>query len=82
MSSKLLHGGRFFRQPLVKLFFKRGAKKMCDQAMKQVWAGMAMMAMLRDESYEGNLADIAADAWRMADMMEREEQDRDEQTGF
>ena len=55
---------------------------MCDQAMKQVWAGMAMMAMLRDESYEGNLADIAADAWRMADMMEREEQDRDEQTGF
>jgi hypothetical protein len=46
--------------------------------MKQVWAGMAMMAMLRDESYEGNLADIAADAWRMADIMEREEEDRDE----
>ena len=55
---------------------------MCDPTMKQVWAGMAMMAMLRDIDYDGNLSDIAADAWRMADMMEREEQDRDEQTGF
>ena len=53
-------------------------KAMREPSMKQVWAGMAMMAMLRDESYEGNLADIAADAWRMADIMEREEEDRDE----
>lgn len=51
---------------------------MKEPSMKQVWAGMAMMALLLDKSYEGNLGDIAADAWRMADMMEQEEEDRDE----
>jgi len=52
---------------------------MREPTMKQVWAGMAMMALLQDKQYEGNLADVAADAWRVADMMEREEEERDEQ---
>jgi hypothetical protein len=52
---------------------------MKEPNMKQVWAGMAMMALLLDKSYEGNLSDIAADAWRMAGAMEQEEEDRDEQ---
>jgi len=51
---------------------------MTEPSMKQVWAGMAMMALLLDKTYEGDLADLAADAWRMADMMENEEEDRDE----
>ena len=51
---------------------------MKEPNMKQLWAGMAMVALLLDKSYEGNLADIAADAWRMADMMEQEEEERDE----
>jgi len=51
---------------------------MKEPSMKQVWAGMAMMALLLDKNYEGNLGDIAADAWLMADFMEREEQERDE----
>ncbi len=51
---------------------------MKEPSMKQVWAGMAMMALLLDKKYEGNLGDIAADAWQMADFMEREEQERDE----
>jgi len=51
---------------------------MREPSMKQVWAGMAMMAMLQDKSYKGNLGDIAADAWVMADLMEREEQEREE----
>jgi hypothetical protein len=46
--------------------------------MKQVWAGMAMMAMLRDEEYHGNFKDIACDAWRMAELMEEEEHERNE----
>ena len=37
---------------------------------------MAMIALLLDKSYEGTFGDIAADAWRMADMMEAEEEDR------
>ncbi len=48
---------------------------MNEPSMKQVWAGMAMMAMLRDQSYE-TLAEIAQDAWVMANMMEAEEDDR------
>ena len=52
---------------------------MREPSMKQVWAGMAMMAMLMNRTYEGNLSDIAVDAWRMADMMEQEEEERDEQ---
>lgn len=51
---------------------------MREPTMKQVWAGMAMMALLQNKTYEGELADIAADAWRMADAMEREEEERDE----
>jgi len=49
-----------------------------EPSMKQVWAGMAMMALLQDKTYEGNLGDIAADAWQMADLMEKEEVERDE----
>jgi len=52
---------------------------MSEPSMKQVWAGLAMLGMLLDEDYRGNFADIAADAWRMADKMEMEEQERDEQ---
>lgn len=51
---------------------------MTEPTIKHIWAGMAMMAMLLDKTYEGNLGDIAADAWQMADFMEREEQERDE----
>ena len=51
---------------------------MREPSMKQVWAGMAMMAMLHDKSYKGNLRDIVADAWLMADLMEHEEQEREE----
>ena len=51
---------------------------MKEPTMKQVWAGMAMMALLLDKTYEGNLGDIAADAWHMAELMEREEESRDE----
>jgi hypothetical protein len=54
---------------------------MSEPSMKQVWAGLAMMALLtrrNDNLYEGDFADIALDAWRMADHMEKEEQDRDE----
>lgn len=53
---------------------------MKEPSMKQVWAGMAMMALLMNRTYEGNLEDVAADAWQMADLMEREELDRDERT--
>jgi hypothetical protein len=49
-----------------------------EPSMKQLWAGMAMMALLLDKSYEGNLGDIAADAWQMAELMEKEEEERDE----
>lgn len=52
---------------------------MREPTMKQVWAGLAMVALLLDKEYDGSLSDIAADAWRMADMMEREEEERDEQ---
>jgi hypothetical protein len=51
---------------------------MKEPTMKQVWAGLAMLALLTRRDYEGDFADIAADAWRMADKMEEEEQDRDE----
>lgn len=51
---------------------------MKEPSMKQVWAGLAMMALLLDKTYEGNMGDIAADAWNMADLMEREEAERDE----
>ena len=51
---------------------------MSDPNMKQVWAGLAMMAFLLDKTYEGNLGDIAADAWQLADLMEKEEAERDE----
>ncbi len=51
---------------------------MKEPSMKQLWAGMAMMALLLDKSYEGNLGDIAADAWQMAELMEKEEEERDE----
>jgi hypothetical protein len=51
---------------------------MNEPTMKHLWAGMAMMALLQNKHYEGTYADIAADAWRMADAMEQEEQERDE----
>lgn len=51
---------------------------MNEPSMKQVWAGMAMMALLMDKGYKGNLGDVASDAWVMADLMEREESERDE----
>lgn len=54
---------------------------MNEPSMKQVWAGMAMMAMLRDEEYLGNFKDIASDAWRMAELMEEEEHERNERRG-
>lgn len=49
---------------------------MKEPTIKHLWAGMAMIALLLDKSYEGTFGDIAADAWRMADMMEVEEEDR------
>jgi len=49
-----------------------------EPTMKHFWAGMAMMALLTRRDYEGDFADIAEDAWRMADKMEQEEIDRDE----
>jgi hypothetical protein len=52
--------------------------KQREPSMKQLWAGMAMMALLLDKSYEGDLSKVAADAWRMADMLEDEES-RDEE---
>jgi len=52
---------------------------MSEPSMKQVWAGLAMMALLTRRDYDGDFADIASDAWRMADNMEREEEERDEQ---
>ena len=52
---------------------------MREPSMKQVWAGMAMLALLMNKTYEGEFTDIAADAWRMADAMEQEEEDHDEQ---
>ena len=51
---------------------------MVDPNMKQIWAGLAMLALLRDPEYHGNFADIAADSWRMADKMEQEAEARDE----
>ena len=51
---------------------------MNEPSMKQVWAGLAMIALMLDKSYDGSPDDIAEDAWRMADAMEREEANRDE----
>ena len=51
---------------------------MVDPNMKQIWAGLAMLALLQDDDYQGNFVDIAADAWRMADKMEDEAEARDE----
>ena len=51
---------------------------MSEPTIKHLWAGMAMMAMLLDKRYEGTFADIAEDAWRMADELKQEEEDRDE----
>jgi hypothetical protein len=56
--------------------------KQREPSMKQLWAGMAMMALLLDKSYEGNLSKVAADAWRMADLMEDEEGSTDEVKNF
>jgi hypothetical protein len=52
-------------------------KSMSDPSMKQVWAGMAMMALLSRRDYEGTFQDLAADAWRMADEMEKEAEQND-----
>jgi len=51
---------------------------MSEPSMKQVWAGMAMMALLMDKSYKGNLGAVASDAWVMAELMEEEEHERNE----
>lgn len=50
---------------------------MSDPSMKQVWAGMAMMALLSRHDYRGSMEDVAQEAWDMAEHMEREEGDRD-----
>jgi hypothetical protein len=55
-----------------------GGGGMKEPNMKQVWAGFAMMALLLDKTYDGTFEDIARDAWRMADCLESEEQERDE----
>ena len=78
MSNKSSHGAQGSQKPQARLFSPRGAK-MREPSMKQVWAGMAMLALLMNRTYEGEFTDIAADAWRMADAMEQEEEDRDEQ---
>lgn len=51
---------------------------MREPTMKQVWAGLAMMALMSRKNYEGTYDDIAIAAWQMADSMEREQQDRDD----
>ena len=51
---------------------------MNEPTMKQVWAGLAMIALMLDKTYDGSPDDIAEDAWRMADALEREEANRDE----
>ena len=51
---------------------------MKEPTMKQVWAGLAILALLTRRDYEGDFTDIATDAWRMADKMEQEEEQRDE----
>lgn len=51
---------------------------MSEPSMKQVWAGMAMMALLSRPDYEGNFRDVATDAWEMADRMEAEQEARDD----
>lgn len=51
---------------------------MSEPSMKQVWAGMAMMALLSRKDFEGDFADVALDAWMMADQMAKEEQERSE----
>lgn len=50
---------------------------MNEPSMKQVWAGLAMKALLSRRDYEGTFQDVAADAWRMADEMEKETQERE-----
>jgi hypothetical protein len=46
---------------------------MTELAVKQMWAGMAMMAMLSQKDREGSYEDIASDAWQMALSMEHEQ---------
>jgi|APGre2960657423_1045063.scaffolds.fasta_scaffold27497_6 hypothetical protein len=53
-------------------------KKMTEPSMKQVWAGMAMMALLSRPNFEGTYQDVAIDAWDMAERMEVEQQERDD----
>lgn len=50
---------------------------MSDPTIKQVWAGIAMLALMLRNAYDGDESDIAADAWRMADAMEREAEERE-----
>lgn len=51
---------------------------MTEPSMKQVWAGMAMMALLSRPNFEGTYQDVAMDAWDMAERMEVEQQERDD----
>ena len=53
---------------------------MSEPSMKQVWAGMAMMALLQDKNYQ-SFDDIVGDAWRLADLMEDTEAMREERRG-
>ena len=53
-------------------------KKMTEPSMKQVWAGMAMMALLSRPNFEGTYQDVAIDSWDMAERMEVEQQERDD----
>lgn len=50
---------------------------MSEPSMKQVWAGMAMMALLQDKNYQ-SFDGIVGDAWRLADLMEDMEAMREE----
>lgn len=45
---------------------------MKEPSMKQVWAGMAMMALLEKRPYD-TLSEIANSAWEMADLLEKRE---------
>jgi hypothetical protein len=51
---------------------------MTEPSMKQVWAGMAMMALLSKPNYEGTYQDVVADAWEMAERMEMEQEARED----
>lgn len=50
---------------------------MSDPTIKQVWAGLAMVALMLRNAHDGDESAIAEDAWRMVDAMEREADERE-----